>query len=128
MNENKFSYTYTAPTESERREVESIRRQYVENGEGKLERLRRLNRSVVSSAQALSISIGTIGLLIFGLGLTLILEWGSIIGGIIVCAFSLPIILIAYPVYKWMFARGKKKHGEEIIALSEEILKENEEL
>ena len=42
---NQFNFKYTAPTEEERKEIDSIRRQYApqEKTETKLEKLRRLD-------------------------------------------------------------------------------------
>lgn len=73
MGNKEFNYTYKAPTEEERREIESIKRQYEEPKieEGKLERLRKLNNYVNGQATALALVSGVLGLLIFGLGLTM---------------------------------------------------------
>ena len=45
MENKEFKYTYSAPSESERKEIEKIKRQYdtMEKGENKLERLKRLD-------------------------------------------------------------------------------------
>ena len=49
---NQFNYRYTAPTEEERKEIDSIRRQYApqEQTETKIERLRRLDALVKNTA------------------------------------------------------------------------------
>jgi len=127
MENKQFNYTYKAPTEAERREIESIRRQYEEpkTEEGKLERLRRLNNYVNGLATALSLASGVLGLLIFGLGLAMILEWGLLIGGIIVMIVGVPPISIAYPLYNKILTRNKEKYGKEILRLSEELLNQN---
>lgn len=130
MEENtKFEYSYTAPTEEERREIASIRRQYEDrtnSTEGKLERLRRLDALVNNTATALSLAVGVIGLLIFGLGMAMILEWSLSVWGVLVCAVSALPIAAAYPLYRRVLARGKKKYGEEILQLSEELLGKGE--
>lgn len=81
MENKQFNYTYKAPTEAERREIESIKRQYEEpkTEEGKLEKLRKLNNYVNGLATALSLVAGVLGLLIFGLGLAMVLEWSLLI-------------------------------------------------
>ncbi len=125
--QNKFEYTYSAPSESERKEIESIRRQYEERPnapESKLERLRKLDAFVKNSATCAALVLGVIGLLTFGLGLTMILEWKLYLWGALVGAVgSLP-IAAAYPVYRFVLKRNKKKYGAEILRLSEALLKE----
>ena len=124
MENKQFNYTYKAPTEEERREIESIKRQYEEpkTEEGKLEKLRRLNNFVNGSATAISLIVGIIGTLAFGLGLTMVLEWSKLIGGIIVMIIGIPLVAIAYPLYNKILKRNKEKYGKEIIKLSEELL------
>lgn len=123
---NKFSFTYSAPTEVERREIENIRRQYKpeEQSENKIERLRKLHSRVVGAATATSLCSGVIGLLIFGTGMALVLEFGKLLLGVILAAISVFPIAIAYPIYKRVMDNGKKKYGEEIIRLSDDILGE----
>ena len=60
MSNNKFSYTYSAPTEEEREEINIIRRQYLPQSdtEAKLSRLRRLDSRVNGIPQAISLCIG----------------------------------------------------------------------
>ena len=124
MSENQFNYTYKAPTEEERREIESIKRQYEpkNESENKLARLRKLNNYVNGLATSVSIALGVIGLLIFGLGLAMVLEYQIIIGGVIVSAFGIPLIAIAYPIYNIILNKNKAKYGDEILKLSNELL------
>ena len=125
-NKNKFEYTYTAPTEAERKKVESLRREYANEAvsEGKLERLKRLDNKVKQFPMIVGISLGVIGTLIFGLGLAMILEWGIHVWGTVVAVVGLVPICLAYPLYKQIFGSRKKKYGAEIIRLSDEILNE----
>ena len=124
---NKFEYTYAAPSETERKEIESIRRQYEDRKdtpESKLERLRKLDSFVKNSATCLSLILGVVGLLTFGLGLTMILEWAKYVWGVIVAIVGLVPLCAAYPVYLFVLKRNKKKYSAEILQLSEELLKE----
>ncbi len=125
-NNNKFSYTYSAPTEAERREIESIRRQYKSepDSESKVERLRRLHSRVTGRATAVSLALGVVGLLVFGGGMAMVLEFGKLVLGIILAVIGLVPISIAFPVYNKILADGKKKYGEEILCLSDELLGE----
>ena len=124
----RFNFKYTAPTEEERKEIDSIRRQYSpqEQTESKMERLRRLDSLVKNTAIIWSLVFGVLGALIFGLGLTMILEWSIWLWGIVLMVIGSIPISIAYPVYKFTLNKGKAKYGEEILRLSEELLNEND--
>jgi len=125
MNEQ-FNYKYTAPTEEERKEIASIRRQYApqEQTESKMERLRRLDALVKNTAIIWSLVLGVVGTLVFGAGLTMILEWSIWLWGIVLMALGIVPVAIAYPVYKWLLKKYKNRYGEEILRLSEELLNE----
>jgi hypothetical protein len=125
---DKFSYKYIAPTEEERKEIDSIRRQYAlqEKEETKLERLRRLDALVKNTAIIWSLVLGVLGTLIFGLGLTMILEWQILPWGIVLMVVGSVPIAIAYPVYKTVLKKYKNRYGEEILRISEELLNESD--
>ena len=124
--ENQFNFKYTAPTEEERREIDNIRRQYIskEKTETKIERLRRLDALVKNTAVIWSLVLGVLGCLIFGLGLTMILEWNIYFWGIALMVIGSAPMAVAYPVYKALLQKYKNRYGEEIVRLSEELLNE----
>lgn len=124
--DNQFNFKYTAPTEEERREIDSIRRQYIpkEKTETKIERLRRLDALVKNTAVIWSLVLGVFGCLIFGLGLTMILEWNIYFWGIALMVIGSAPMAVAYPVYKALLQKYKNRYGEEIVRLSEELLNE----
>lgn len=128
MENREFNYTYTAPTEEERKEIASIRKQYQApdpaRPENKIERLKALNARVKNTALALSLSFGVVGILVFGLGLTMILEWSQFLYGVIVMAIGAIPTALAYPVYRVVLRRNKNKYGDEILRLCEEVLQE----
>lgn len=125
-NNDKFTYTYSAPTEAERREIESIRRQYVaEDREvSKADRLRSLHSAVVGKATSVSLALGVVGMLVFGGGMALALEFDMLLIGIVLAIIGSIPIALAYPIYKRLYASGKRKYGDEIIRLSDELLGE----
>jgi len=125
-NNDKFTYTYSAPTEAERREIEGIRRQYVaEDREvSKADRLRSLHSAVVGKATAVSLALGVVGMLVFGGGMALALEFDMLLLGIVLAIIGSIPIALAYPIYKRLYASGKRKYGDEIIRLSDELLGE----
>jgi len=127
-NTEKFSYSYSAPTEAERREIELIRSHYSapKDDESKLRRLRALDSHVRSIPKILALSVGIIGTLIFGIGLTMILEWNLVAWGIVTCALSLPPIALAKPIHSIALKKAKDKFSPEILRLSEELLGKNE--
>ena len=126
---NKFNYKYSVPTEEERKEIDSIRRQYlpIEKEETKIERLRRLDGLVKNTATIWSLVLGVVGTLVFGFGLTMILEWEILFLGIVLMVLGCPIIISAYPIYKIILKKNKDVYGEEIIKLSEELLNEKDD-
>ncbi len=125
---NQFNFRYIAPSQEERKEIDSIRRQYApqEKTETKLERLRQLDGLVKNTAVIWSLVLGILGALIFGLGLTMILEWNILLWGIVLMAIGSVPMAVAYPIYKSVLNKGKAKYGDEILRLSEELLNESE--
>ena len=125
---NQFNFKYTAPTEEERKEIDSIRRQYSpqEKTETKLERLRRLDGLVKNTATIWSLVFVVVGMLVFGLGLAMILECGIWIWGILLMAIGIVPVVFAYPVYKSVLKKYKNRYGEEILRLSKELLNESD--
>ena len=124
-NNNKFEYTYTALSERERQEIISIKNNYApttKKSETKLERLRRLDNKVNGTATITALVLSIPGTLIFGTGLTMVLEWNLILWGIIVSVVGVIPIALADPLYKYVLNKGKKKYGAEILKLSEELL------
>ncbi len=128
MENNQFNYTYIAPTERERKEIERIRDAYKPKtqNETQIERLKKLDQKVHRFPMILSLTLGIVGILIFGLGLSLILEMDMlVIGSCIAVAGFVPLAL-AYPAYRASTENRKKKYGAEILELSEKLLKETE--
>lgn len=124
---NQFHFKYTAPTEEERKEIDSIRRQYApqEKTETKMEKLRRLDALVKNTAIIWSLALGIVGTLIFGFGLALILEWDIWLWGIVAMVVGSVPTALAYPVYKAVLQKYKNRYGEEILRLSGELLNES---
>ena len=123
-----FEYKYVAPTPKERREIESIKRRYAPEVKAAdpLARLKALDNKVAGTAQALALSVGVVGTLIFGLGLSMVLEFNLLLWGIAVAVLGVAVLLSAYPTYSLFLARGKKKYGEEILRLTDALLGETE--
>ncbi len=124
---DKFEYKYTAPTDQEKREIEAIKRQYVkvEEPTSKLERLRELDAKVKRMPTILALSLGIVGTLIFGTGMTFFLEWIKLwYIGIPLSIIGLILISLAMPVYKKMKEKNINQYRDEIISLSDSLLNE----
>ena len=106
MNENAFSYTYSATCNQE---VLNIRKKYLPPEETKLEELKRLDSLVQNSGVTQSLCAGMVGCLVFGLGLCLAMEaigqmsWLGVILGLIGTAG----MLAAFHVYRKFFNKAK---------------------
>lgn len=125
MKNNKFSFTYSAPTSEERKEIENIRNSYLttcSSSGDKLQQLRKLDRKVKTLPNIISLAFGIVGILIFGLGLSMILEWRLLTFGIIVSIIGIVPIIFAYPIHKFLTKLLKNKYSTQILKLSEELL------
>ena len=101
-------------------------RQYLPDAKNneKLERLKSLDFFVRNTAKLVAFSFGVFGVLVFGLGLSMVLSWALIVWGSVVCALGACFAGAAYPLYRIIFQRNKKKYGPEILRLSRELLNE----
>ncbi len=130
MDNKNFTYSYSAPDENERKEIESILYQYKDHAlspVSKYERLKSLDKKVKDASICSGLIAGVLGLLIFGLGITFILEWAIVWLGIILCVIGCVPIVLAYPIYNKVLSIQKEKYKDEIISLSEELLHQAEE-
>lgn len=124
----KFNYTYTAPTEREREEIEDIRRRYLpeEKDESPLSKLRKLDARVKRMPTAVSITMGVVGVLVFGAGLYFILESDKTALGVILSLIGALPVAMAYFAYKKLFAFNKRKYAAEILKISDGLLNDRE--
>ena len=127
-----FTYTYSA---KEQAEVKRIRDKYTPptEAEDKMERLRRLDASVTQSALIVALTIGIVGALILGFGMSLVMtDLGEILGaykdmamvvGIAVGIVGGIVASLAYPIYNVIVKAKRKKLAPEIIRLTDELMK-----
>ncbi len=130
-NNQKYEYTYTAPTESERKTTEEIRLRYQpkEKTDTPFARLKKLDDKVRSIPMMIGLTLGVIGTLMFGGGMAIVLEKlcaHYLLVGVLLSAVGLIPIAFAYPAYCKIAKKYKDKYGAEILQLSEEILNETE--
>lgn len=126
---NDFEFKYKAPSQKERKEIESIRNSYLPKTQEKqdLETLRKLDFKVKNYPMIISLCVGILGCVVFGVGLTLCLEWDLLVWGIIVCVVSLPIMLVAYLIYKVISKKLRDKYSQKIITLSDKLLNNSQQ-
>ena len=127
MENNSFEYTYSAQRQQE---VEEIRKAYLPKGEDKLEQLRRLHRIPTQKARSVSITVGVIGSLILGTGMSLCMtEFGVALGrfamavGVIVGIIGALLLAFAFPAYNRILEKERQRIAPEILRMTDELLK-----
>lgn len=124
-----FHYTYSA---EQQEEIKAIRSKYTEEKEDKMTQLRRLDASVTRKAGITAITVGTIGALILGFGMSLFMsELGQILGthqelampiGILTGVIGIVLICCAYPIYNRTLQKERKKIAAQILSLTDELM------
>ena len=124
---DEFSFTYSA---EQQKEIEAIRKKYLPQEADKMEQLRKLHAVPTQKAQTASLTVGIIGALIMGTGMSLAMtDIGSALGslamviGILVGIVGIVLVALAYPLYNRVLKKQREKIAPEILQLSEELLK-----
>ena len=120
MSNETFKYNYSAGTQEE---VKRIRDKYTKAQEDKLERLRKLDKSVTDKATIVSLVFGITGALFVSFGVVLGLVFGLYFLGVLTAFIGIPAVAAAYPVYGYVSKKEREKIAPEIIRLSDELLK-----
>ena len=131
MEQNRnFDFTYSA---AQQQEIENIRSKYLpkeEREEDKMQTLRRLHNSAGQKALRWAIIWGTIGTLIMGTGMSLVMtELGALLGkfglviGIAIGLVGIVLVALAYPLYNRILKKERARIAPQILRLSEELLK-----
>ena len=122
VNRDSFEFTYSA---KQQKEIEKIRNKYVSKEESKMEQLIRLDKQAERPGTIASITIGTIGTLLLGVGMCCVLVWNSsieiFVAGIAIGIIGMIVAGFAYPIYKRVTEKERAKIAEQIIALSDEL-------
>lgn len=123
MEKETFKYRYS----SERnREIEAIRSKYLPKVESKIDVLKRLDARVRDAGQLEALTVGVVGVLVFGIGMCIGL--GAIAAAPILAALfgtvGAAIMVCAYPIYRSISRRIRNELTPEILRLSDEILNE----
>ena len=114
--------------------VQKIRSQYTEKESTQLDELKALDSKVKNPANAFAYVFGSVSAIIMGCGMSLIMtDISKMIGmsgepmipGVIIGAVGLFMALVNYPMHNRIMNSRKKKYAPEILALSENIIKNN---
>ena len=129
-----FNLTYSAKQMSE---VKRIREKYLPEDktelDERLEKIKKLDRSVVNRAMAYSITVGVVGALLMGVGMCFcmvpefssalsISELVGMIIGIPVGIVGIAIASSAYSVYRATLDKMRKKVAPEILKLTDDMV------
>ena len=106
----------------EQEEIRRIREKYQPRETSKLERLRELDRSVTRKGTAAALTLGVLGLLILGTGMSLCLVWAMYLPGIPLDLAGMALAGMAYPVCQRINRRERERLAPEILRLTEELL------
>lgn len=127
MDNNTFEYTYSPQRQQE---VEDIRKNYLPKEEDKLDQLRKLHSIPTRKAQSCALSVGIIGALILGTGMSLCMTaLGAALGhlamvlGIVIGLVGIIFCALAYPLYMRTLKKEREKIAPEILRMTDELLK-----
>lgn len=122
----RFQMTYSA---RQQEELQALRRKYAPPEEDKLQRLRALDRAVDRRATNPAISMGIIGTLLLGLGMSLIMtDLGALLPGLALPVgigsglVGMALLAGAYPLYRRRLERERRRAAPEILRLTDELL------
>ena len=113
--------------------VQKIRTQYTEKSDTRLDELKKLDAGVKRPANVFGYIFGSVSAIIMGSGMSLVMtDIGSQIGisenslpiGIVLGTIGMIAMLLTYPIYKKILTKRKKKYRQDVLALSEQIIKE----
>ena len=108
--------------------VQKIRSQYTEKESTQLDELKALDNKVKKPANTFAYVFGAIGTIVMGAGMSLVMtdiasEFGMV-PGIVIGIVGMIMAIANYPIYKRILASRRQKYADEIIALSDKLLKD----
>ena len=109
--------------------VQKIRTQYTEKQNTELDELKELDSKVKRPVNIFSYIFGSVGAIVMGSGMSLIMtDIGENLGivpgaGIAIGILGMAMAIINYPIYKKLLAGRKTKYADKIIEISNKIMK-----
>lgn len=110
--------------------VQKIRTQYTEKDHTDLDELKKLDAKVKRPANVFSYIFGSIGAIVMGSGMSLVMtDIGATVGisdplipGIVIGTVGMIMAIINYPIFKCILTSRRKKYAESIIAISDKLI------
>lgn len=111
--------------------VQKIRTHYTEKEFTRLDSLKQLDAKVKRPANVFAYVFGSLSAIIMGSGMSLVMtDIGSTLGmantmvsGIVIGIIGMAMAIVNYPIYKKFLGSRRQKYAEQIIALSDQIMK-----
>ncbi len=122
-----FTYTYSA---AQQEEIAAIRKKYTAEPVevDKMEQLRKLDAGVTQKAMIAALTVGILGALIMGTGMSLVMtDLAAILGmtsalipGIIIGIAGMVGVIAAYPLYQFVLKKERSKITPQVLKLTDE--------
>ena len=124
MDNEKFTYTYTALSEEERINVQSLKNKYSEEKEvlSDLQRLKKLDAKIENASKITGLVFGIISCLIFGAGLAFILEFDLYYLGVLLSLVGLIGMIYTPFLSRKVRNNYKNRYKDEILSLANKLL------
>lgn len=126
-NNETFKMTYSA---QQQEEIQAIRKKYAPPAEDKMAQLRALDARVSKKASAVALTAGTVGTLLLGVGMSLLMsDFGALLGllafpaGLAAGVVGILLLAGAYPLYCRTLKQERARVAPEILRLSDELMK-----
>ena len=111
--------------------VQKIRTQYTEKEHTRLDELKALDTKVKRPAKVFAYTFGAVSAIVMGSGMSLVMtDIGASLGmeetmvpGIVIGVVGMAMAILNFSLHKAILSSRKKKYGEEIIALSDKLMK-----
>ena len=112
---NRATYRYTA---DEQREIDVLRRRYaVDAPEYDLAALQKIDREVTRQATIKAVAVGVIGTLVFGGGLSMVIEFHLMAPGIVTGCCGIAVMAAMPAFYERLLKRERQKAAPRVAEL-----------
>ena len=120
--EDSFSYTYSA---KQQQEILEIRKKYLPAEEDKMAKIRKLDASVTRKGTLVSVSMGIVGCLLLGAGMScsMVFAGAWFLPGIVLGLIGIVTMAVAYSVFTHIMRKERARIAQQILELTDELLK-----